>query len=70
MLPEPVPAGIGIRILSDAEGRIVGLEWEVPEVREIPIRRRDPEETRALLLGGPLPADLAAALADEIGPET
>lgn len=68
MLPEPIPAGTGIRVLSDSEGRIVGIEWEVPEVREIPIRRRDPEEVRALLLNGPLPPDLAAALADEITP--
>ena len=35
-------------------------------VREILIRRRDPEEARALLLNGPLPPDLAQALADEI----
>ena len=34
----------------------------------VPIRRRDPEEARALLLNGPLPPDLAAALADEIAP--
>ena len=37
-------------------------------VREIQIRRRDPEEARARLLTGPLPPDLAAALADEITP--
>ena len=39
-----------------------------PEVREIPVRRRRPEEVRARLLGpgSPLPPDLARALADEL----
>ena len=68
MLPEPVPSDAVA--LVDGEDRIVGFEWGIPEVREIPVRRRDPAEARARLLGGPLPPDLAAALADEVASET
>ena len=63
-----------VHYLSAAEARDVAaalleIADEIdPVPREIPIRRRDPEETRALLLGGPLPPDLAQALADEITP--
>ena len=47
---------------GDADGNIV-------PVRNILIRRRPPEEIRKRLLAGPLPPDLAEALADEIAPE-
>lgn len=68
--PEPIPAGFPVRFLTDAGwNAIVGIEWEVPEVRTIEIRQRSPEEVRERLLSSPLPPGLASALADEVAPE-
>jgi hypothetical protein len=64
------PAGAPLPVRADLGKRIADLIRadcaEAP--RPVPIRRRDPEETRALLLSSPLPPDLAAALAEEITP--
>lgn len=66
------PAGGLLPVRADLGGRIADLIRAdcADAPRPIPVRRRDPAEARARLLGGPLPPDLAAALADEIGPET
>lgn len=70
MLSEPIPAGSPVRFLTDAgRNAIVGIEWEVPEVRPVEIRRRSPEEVRERLLSSPLPHGLASVLADEMAPE-
>ncbi len=58
----PVRADLGKRIADLIRADLANAP------QPIPIRRRDPEEARALLLNGPLPPDLAAALADEITP--
>jgi hypothetical protein len=65
----PVMIGsVGYRRGPGAGDEIV-VYWYRPrgdvESVPIPVRRRDPAETRALLLGSGMPRDLAAALADE-----
>ena len=67
-LTGPEPAGGPLPVRADLGRRIADLIRAdcADTPREVPIRRRDPEETRTLLLNGPLPPDLAQALADEI----